>query len=187
MSTLTSPRHFKKMNYSSQIRLVCLLKIHNGHITSRLDIINFLWLCVAEVNPHAKRFWWRGYLFPLKALNLNKINVRTRNWGPTLVAKDMFRTMSHSWIDFTDTEYLKEEVGDAIMQCMPGWEGLSARWNYSNVRFMLISPVSLDLRCQGLISTSSEFSFAQQFWQSTIFHPFRRIVETNSACVSCQR
>ena len=55
-------------------------------------------------------------MFPLKALNLNKINVRTRNWGPTLVAKDMFGTMSHSWIDFTDTEYLKEEVGDAIMQ-----------------------------------------------------------------------
>ena len=61
-------------------------------------------------------------MFPLKALNLNKINVRTRNWGPTLVAKDMFGIMSHSWIDFTDTEYLKEEVGDAIMQCMPGWD-----------------------------------------------------------------
>ena len=58
----------------------------------------------------------------MKALNLNKINVRTRNWGPALVARDMFRTMSHSWIDFTDTEYLKEEVGDAIMQCMPGCE-----------------------------------------------------------------
>ena len=47
--------------------------------------------------------------------------------GPNSFARDMFRTMSHSWIDFTDKEYLKEEVGDAIMQCMPGWEGLSAR------------------------------------------------------------
>ena len=55
-------------------------------------------------------------MFPLKALNLNKINVRTRNCGrgPTLSAKDMFRTMSletELWIDFTDNEYLKEEVG----------------------------------------------------------------------------
>ena len=54
-------------------------------------------------------------MFPLKALNLNKINVRTRNCGPTLVAaKDMFGTMSlktELWIDFTDKEYLKEEVG----------------------------------------------------------------------------
>ena len=53
-------------------------------------------------------------MFPLKALNLNKINVRTRNCGPTLSAKDMFRTMSlktELWIDFTDKEYLKEERG----------------------------------------------------------------------------
>ena len=83
---------FYNMTYSTQIHLVCLLKMHNSHITSWLDIINFLWLCVAEVNPHAKRFWWQGYLFPLKALNLNKINERTRNWDPTLIAEDRSRT-----------------------------------------------------------------------------------------------
>ena len=61
-------------------------------------------------------------MFPLRALNLNKINVRTRNWVSTLVAKDMFRTMSlkttELWIDFTDNEYLKEEVQDGCNNAM---------------------------------------------------------------------
>ena len=139
------------MTYSTQIHLVCvcLLKMHNSHITSWLDIINFLWLCVAEVNPHAKRFWWQGYLFPLKALNLNKINVRTRNWDPTLITEDRSRTktLQKTYLDRFHRYGILEirgiqggDVGcnNATSVCM-AW-GLSARWNYSNVRFMLISP-----------------------------------------------
>ena len=170
------------MTYSTQIHLVCvcLLKMHNSHITSWLDIINFLWLCVAEVNPHAKRFWWQGYLFPLKALNLNKINVQTRNWDPTLIAEDGSRTktLQKTYLDRFHRYGILERRGIGCNNATYAWLGdylqdeIIQMWDLC----WFPQPGSHDLQCQGLISASSEFSFAQQFWQSTISHPFRRIL-----------